>query len=299
MSHKVSHKDSISVYTDGSKTDHGVGASAVFPDLVISHTLPTYTSIFSAELIAIAMAVSGICDLPPDCAYTIFSDSRSALLALLDRSSKNPLVSAVQKLISSAQMTRRGIAFCWVPSHVGVQGNELADTEAKSAATGRVTCRRYLPPDILLGHLPATDLYASIRRGFLSCWGSCWVEDSRGAKLRTVKPLIGHWPSSCRRSRRLEVILARLRIGHTNLTHGYLMKRESPPSCPFCHSCDLTIAHIFVGCDAISAIRRRFFPDVLTIPFQNRLAYMLSDSPHFSSDTVFAFLHELNIFYKI
>src|SRR5678816_1122163 len=108
---------------------------------------------------------------------------------------------------------RSGIEFCWVPSHVGVPGNERADAEANRAAAGWVSSRRFLPLNILLGHLPATDFYACVRQGFLSCWETCWTEDSRGSKLRNVKPRLSHWPSSCKQSHRQEVVLARLRIG--------------------------------------------------------------------------------------
>ena len=65
LHHMDFHKDSVAVYTDGSKTDDGVGASAVFPDITMSHTLPPYLSVFSAEVIAIFMTAHRIAFLEP------------------------------------------------------------------------------------------------------------------------------------------------------------------------------------------------------------------------------------------
>lgn len=111
--------------------------------------------IFSVELITLAMPVRRITKLPIDRNYTIF-DYGSTLLALLDRS-RNSLVLALQKF-SSVKMSG-GIAFCWVPSRVGVQGNKLTDAEAKSATISKMINECYLPLDILLRHLPAINFY--------------------------------------------------------------------------------------------------------------------------------------------
>ena len=120
------------------------------------------------------------------------------------------------------------LTFWWVPSHVGIHGNELADRAASHAATHNTICRRHIPDVIQLGHLPANDFYSQLKQGFFNCWQECWSDDRRGAKLRSIKPLLGKWSSSCRKSRHQEVVLARLRIGHTNVTHSYLMAKEDP-----------------------------------------------------------------------
>lgn len=299
-SHLVLHAGSTHVYTDGSKRDSGVGASAVFPDLVLSHSLPPSASIFTAELVALALAVLRILGLEFGVKYTIFSDSKSALLALKDRSTRHPLVSAIQRFLCFLHVRKRELSFCWVPSHVGVPGNERADEAAGLAASSPMNSDHFLPRNVQLGHLPAADFQSCLRRGFLTCWQTCWTEDPRDFKLRNVKPILRNWLTSYKGSRRREVVLARLRIGHTNLTHSFLMAREAPPPCPFCRlHTPLSIFHIFVDCQAITALRSRFFPGSSAVPFRNRMAYILSESPHFSSDHLFAFLQELDILYKI
>ena len=54
----------------------------------------------------------------------------------------------------------------------------------------------------------------------------------------------------------------RLRCGHTNLTHGYLMNsnvHEPPPGCPACQDSTLTGHHLMFDCAALQRIRRQCF----------------------------------------
>ena len=44
-------------------------------------------------------------------------------------------------------------------------------------------------------------------------------------------PLQGGWQSSYRRCRKVEVVLCRARIGHTHLTHSYILRKDLLPQC--------------------------------------------------------------------
>lgn len=154
-------------------------------------------------------------------------------------------------------MTRRSIAFCWIPSHVGVQGNELTDAKAVNAVTGRLTNRWYLRLNILSEHLPATDFY-TFTQGFL-CWESCWVEDPRGAKLRNVQtkfPPRGDSNSFA--------------IWHINITHAWFLHNEGGPPYP------VLLSFMWSSYNRPHIRVRRFlnypskvFLDILIIPFLN------------------------------
>ena len=50
----------------------------------------------------------------------------------------------------------------------------------------------------------------------------------------------------------------RLRIGHTYLTHSYLLKDEDPPICIPCNSL-LTVEHILISCIDFDIIRQNFY----------------------------------------
>ena len=51
-------------------------------------------------------------------------------------------------------------------------------------------------------------------------------------KLREIKPEPEIWMDSGKYSRRDEVIISRMRLGHTLLTHGYLVNNDVPDAAP-------------------------------------------------------------------
>src|SRR3989441_11159276 len=71
-------------------------------------------------------------------------------------------------------------------------------------------------------------------------------------------PIIGETMLKSVTTRRDEVVLHRARIGHTFLTHSYLLKKENSPECSSCH-CLLTVQHIFIECPNYQYIRANYF----------------------------------------
>ena len=61
-------------------------------------------------------------------------------------------------------------------------------------------------------------------------------------------------------SREWDRILCRLRIGHTNITHKYLMERGEPPTCEYCDE-PLNVAHLLLDCPAYENERNLRFPN--------------------------------------
>jgi len=59
-------------------------------------------------------------------------------------------------------------------------------------------------------------------------------------------------------SRRDAVVINRLRIGHTRLTHLHLLTGEDQPTCQFCRL-PLTVNHILLECANLNTIPQRFF----------------------------------------
>lgn len=114
-----------------------------------------------------------------------------------------------------------------------------ADTKAK-AATSRTS---ELTPIYQKDYYPCIKLLINRYRQ------EEWTASRQ--KLVEIIPSIEKKLTSPCLKRREEVILNRLRAGHTNLTHGYLMDNNGPripPICEYCNENVLTIKHLFIQC---------------------------------------------------
>ena len=95
-------------------------------------------------------------------------------------------------------------------------------------------------------------------------------------------------------NRKDDVIINRLRIGHTRLTHSFRM--ENRPHPPLCDQCEghheLTVKHILIKCNFLKIIRRRHY-DVTDLNqlFNPQTAKILSShkGPTWASEAHLAF----------
>ena len=207
------YKHYFPLYTDGSKDGLRVGAAAVIYNTQSSVVrLPAGSSIFSAELTALKLAFDYVEELDSVRNFIIYTDSLSSIQALQSRKWENPLVQNL--LIKYHELTDRGqhILLCWIPSHIGIKGNDFADACAKAALNINVCT------DI---KVPYTDFYHTIRDYQRQKWQDKWNQQQYN-KLKEIKPNIGK-KSHHRLTRRDEVVLHRCRIGHSHLTHAYIL----------------------------------------------------------------------------
>ena len=68
--------------------------------------------------------------------------------------------------------------------------------------------------------------------------------------LHAIHSQLGLWPGGVRIIRRQEIVLARILIGHSNLTHSFLLRKRKPPQCTVCYGrlTQLTVKHILFDC---------------------------------------------------
>ena len=123
---------------------------------------------------------------------------------------------------------------------------------------------------------------------FVFCiFQQCW-NDSIHNKLFQIKPTLGEWRPAFRKSRMEQFIISRLRIGHTRLTHSFILKQEQPPQCLICLT-PYTIKHILMECDVLATTRERHFKaDDMRDLFKN-----------INMDDVLSFLREAELYLKI
>ena len=88
--------------------------------------------------------------------------------------------------------------------------------------------------------------------------------------------------------RHTKFIFARLRIGHTRITHSYLLKREDQPKCIGCDT-SFTVKHFLLECTDFAAKRISSFQ-------ANNLKELFKDVP---VGYILPFLRQVNLFYKI
>ena len=161
-------------------------------------------SIFTAEIKAIDIALDAIAESEDD-HFIIFSDSLSVLLSLEKLDS--PLVVNLLHKLHLLSIAHKTVFFCWIPSHIGIRGNEAADVAAKESLDFNITASQ----------VPYTDLKPHIN-SIVSQWHDRWSSCPDNKPFK-IKPTLGVWPSGFRNCRKEEVVLSRLRIGYTYFTH--------------------------------------------------------------------------------
>ena len=144
-------------------------------------------------------------------------NSLSSLMAIHNRHLETGYAQKFISDYSQLVISGKAITLCWIPSHVGIRGNERADVAAKSALSSTISAVK----------CPPTDLY----QGLANCCQRLWQVQSLqwnrcvSNKLHSIKPTLGYANLS-HLSRRDAVTHRRLRIGHTRFSHSYLLNRE-------------------------------------------------------------------------
>src|SRR6266516_4152809 len=242
--------NSFHIYTDGSKDANGVAAAAVSHTMQLACRLTSVASIFSAEAQAIWLALK-IVESSDHTRFYVVSDSMSSLQAICNHKLEKAGILQILEKCHALQLEGKIVEFCWVPSHVGIKGNEKADCAAKAALQLPIST------DIQIHY---TDLKQTTNRYFTGIWQNHWNQIQFN-KLQIIKPSVGETKLKDVTIRRDEVVLHRARIGHTFLTHSYLLKQENSPDCSTCH-CLLTVQHILIDCPNYQPIRGKHFASV-------------------------------------
>ncbi|XP_066256305.1 uncharacterized protein [Euwallacea similis] len=240
----------ITIFTDASKNEQGLGCAAIKANNTLwTSTLPKYCSIHTGELYAILQALKTVNDTGQ--VIGICTDSLSALHSIKNPYSTNRLVQEIHDICQVLNTNHNKIHIIWIPSHRNIPGNEQADLAAKDAIdrkspTAEITLHGYL-----MRHFKQ-----STRTKWLDTWNQSNSKLARSGTARSS-------PNNPPLNRKDTIIIRRLRIGHTKVTHSFLMARETPPNCITCNT-PLSCEHILITCPQYSQSRtlHRIKPDL-------------------------------------
>ena len=147
------------IHTDGSKSNFGTGCGAVLHKKSLKKCLLKESSIFSAEIYAINLALDLI-STSNSKKFIIHSDSISVLQSLKYTKLGNPQIVKIFNKLNCFIHSKK-MLFCWIPSHIGIQGNDKADSLAKAAIN--------MTPDKNI-KTPYTDLKPKIKQIVTKKW---------------------------------------------------------------------------------------------------------------------------------
>ena len=273
------------IYTDGSKqTNCATGLGIYIPSTntqIVEALHPTY-SIFEAEMAAIKTALTYIkkqfisnynsnISNSTENNIVIYSDSLSAITAIENFSTRQLTRQIVEILDEHAilKSLQVNITIAWIPSHVDIRGNEMADKLAKAAT---LLSAEHLQPLVTL-----IDIYKTIDTKIISLWQEVYTKSNTIPHYKTIEPQVNFSNKFSSKNVNKESIISRLRLGNTYL-NKYLQKigKHSNGNCDHCLNKKETISHFLTKCPYYNITKNITNPtlqSILTDQIQIELIY--------------------------
>ena len=205
---------------------------------------------FAAEATAITLALNYYRHMDPvQHDVVIYSDSLSCLQAIEGEDTNNPLICQIMNLLWALSDKGTCVRFCWVPSHCGIEGNEIVDQLAKE------TLDHDIDP---LTTVHFADLKPLVNSYIQQEFQIKWDVSIHGRDLYLLKPTLGPPKRFRHLTRAEEVVITRLRIGHTKATKSHILSRGPPTACQHCGQ-TLTVEHILLECTVLQQSRDEYY----------------------------------------
>ena len=241
-------------YTDGSKTEEGVGAGIYGhrPRVTIPVSLTKESTVFQAEMAAIHHCAGEILGQSQNSrSIIIFSDSQAALKALESTQVNSKLVwdcvSALNELGRHKKVT-----LAWVPGHKGHQGNEKADELARQGSS-----MAFVGPE------PFCGIAKAVVRQAINKWmelkSRTWWKNIPG--LRQAKQFIKEQAPKVTadllsKDRKSVRAIVGLLTGHCRLNkHMSTIGLTDEALCRICRTEEETSIHVLCQCEGLARLR--------------------------------------------
>ena len=264
----------------------GVGVTKIIGGIErgsISRRLHDTASIFTAELYAIKVALI-LLKTSNNILCALYTDSLSAVQAIKYQS-RHKIVGDILQLITQLKRRKIKIIMCWLPGHVNITGNEIADRNAKNAIKLNNISKQEIPP---------SDVKAYIKRTIYNKWNEDWkMKTKQQIKIREIYDDIPHQPVNLGLKRKDTTKIVRLQIGHTRLTHSNLLDADAEENFTRCIRCGetLTVTHLLKTCNHLNVQRRKFYNP--QIPLKTLL------TNHDLSTGIINFIKHIGLYYQL
>ena len=232
---------SLRIYTDGSKGGEKTGCAFYVPSLKFSKKLrlPNGTSVFMSEMVAILESLRFVLSKPP-ISCVIFSDSLSSIQSLESGTDDSVIHQEIRYCIYQLWCMGIPVTVSWIPSHVGIQGNEVVDGLAKKALQHEVIDYP------ILNNL--VDLNIALENNLLKEWQTSWDSDTKGRFYYKIQPTVSLKVKFSDPNRSKQTSLTRLRFGKCLLGDVlHMMKKRNTDCCEFCHIKE-DVSHFLMDC---------------------------------------------------
>ena len=255
------------IYTDESAIEGKVGAAAVVPDLGVERNLlvgeDNAATVYAAELHGLVLAL-GIAEqyIRHRTSLVIFTDNQAAIT-----SSAKPGTQSGQYILRRIaqhvdQLRWRGIRIRihWIPAHIGVPGNEMADIAAKKATGWREhPWSPSISPNIHLLHFATlrSSIKMELRKRINTDWELQWQAEASGSVTRklTEAPAKSILKLHVGLHRALSSVIVQLRTGKIGLKdYLYRINKVNTREC-LCGWGRQTISHTLFECPTHHSIR--------------------------------------------
>ncbi len=131
------YRDKLFIFTDGSKQPETGRTGAAFfishYEMAVKKGAADHLSVYTVELLAILLALQWLEGNKQNKNVIIASDSLSALSSIQSGkpSCRQDIIYQIFNLLLILYDKGLDVSFLWVPAHVGVEGNEIADILAR------------------------------------------------------------------------------------------------------------------------------------------------------------------------
>ena len=235
----------LHIFTDGSKQSNNSTASAVYIpyfDVKISRKIPNLCSVYTAELIALLLALNWIRDVKPSNSV-IFTDSLSALAALqnpVEHINNSAIIKEIVVILYELINNQIRVIFNWIPSHIDIKENDKVDLLAKNACKNEVI-QIQVP-------LNRSEINKEIQLKYQTMWETQYNTINKGQFFKSIEPNVKNIQIINMQNKHMEIIIYRLKTGHNRLNmHLHKLGLHNSGLCDFCEEPE-TVKHYLLDC---------------------------------------------------